>query len=302
MTEWFNKLLTLPPVVAAAVVAAVISSATTILALALKSWYDTRHYSRKLELNYRFEQQKKLRDHLGQGKGKLLEACETLNHRIWNFYGNVDRGWLTLGDAYVGSVGYYARSFAYRLMYVFSLSHKVETEALYIDVTVAQPFDFVFLKALKLYVQVWTDVNLFEGFEYDTSRATDHFFKDQLRVMCDAFITDKGVISPSHFESQLRKEHEFKACLAFLDGMRFGEKRLRSDRLVAAHLILMTFLNRFGYDFQHTDRDQLLCVAHRCKRQVLENLKLMVQRIHLHEDSEFHKLLKIIDKTRYRKA
>ena len=65
-----------PPALAAAIVAALVSLATTMLSSTLKYWYDTRHYSRKLELDYRYEQSKKLRDHIALNKGQLLEACD----------------------------------------------------------------------------------------------------------------------------------------------------------------------------------------------------------------------------------
>ena len=62
-----------------------------------------------------------------------------------------------------GDAGYYARSFAYRLLAVFSLVRHVESAALYIDATVAQRADLAFIKALKLYLRTWTQVDLFKG-------------------------------------------------------------------------------------------------------------------------------------------
>jgi hypothetical protein len=285
-----------PPALAAAVIAAVVSVTTTILSTTLKYWYDTRHHSRKLELEYRYEQSKKLRDHIALNKGRLLEACDSLNHRFWNYYANESHGWLALGDRYTGDAGYYARSFAYRLLAVFSLVRQVEAAALYIDATVAQPTDLTFIKVLKLYLRTWTQVELFEGIPYNSDDATDHFFSDELRGVADAFRTEETILSLKTFEERIQtKDHPFTPILTFLDGLSASEPRLRHDRVVAAHLVLLAFLNRFGYDFQRYDDAALTSAAEHCKPQVLANLGRLIRRMGLADDPEFGRLVRLLD-------
>ena len=56
-----------------------------------------------MEITYRSEQQKALRDHFAMYKGLLLEAGESLNHRFWNFYYHEKAGWLDLRGHYFGN-------------------------------------------------------------------------------------------------------------------------------------------------------------------------------------------------------
>ncbi|MFA0464990.1 hypothetical protein AB4458_27990, partial [Vibrio sp. 10N.261.45.F1] len=69
------------------------------------------------------------------------------------------------------------------------------------DSTLSDEDDLYFVKYLKIMQNLFCDVSIFNGRNYDSEHAVDHFFKDQLLSMADSLITEKGVISFSEFQS-----------------------------------------------------------------------------------------------------
>src|SRR5687767_2951191 len=77
----------------AAVVSAIVSAA-------ISYWFrrgETRH---KAEVDYEYEQRKKLRELIGRYHGRLLNAANSMNYRMWNLYSNEGKGWLDLKGDY----------------------------------------------------------------------------------------------------------------------------------------------------------------------------------------------------------
>src|SRR3989442_12610033 len=94
----------------AAVVSAIVSAAVSY-------WFkrgETRH---KAEVDYEYEQRKKLREVIGRYHGRLLSAANSMSYRLWNLYSNHDKGWLKVQGAYATS-GYYFLSSVYRFLNV----------------------------------------------------------------------------------------------------------------------------------------------------------------------------------------
>jgi hypothetical protein len=292
----------LPPQLSAALVAAVValttSIVTTLAAPGLKYRYDRRLETNKVEITYRSEQQKALRDHFARYKGLLLEAGESLNHRFWNFYYHEKAGWLDLRGHYFGDdCGYYAKSFAYRLLVMLSVIRLVERKSLYIDATVATAEDFNFLKALKLNLRIWTDTALFHGLTYDQGVATDHFFRDSLASMADRLQDrDNVIISMDAFSKAVQRDkHPYVDVFQYLDGVCTGEERYRFDRIVCAHLVLLATLNSSGYDYQQSTAARMAEAAAKCEHPVvLSNLEYMIRNLKLERDTGFQRLLSVL--------
>jgi hypothetical protein len=300
MQSTIDWLKALPPPLSAALVAAVVALATSIITTLvtpiLKYRYDRSLEARKVEIAYRSEQQKALRDHIARHKGLLLEAGENLNHRYWNFYYHEKAGWLNLNGRYFGDCGYYATSFAYRLLAMLCITRLVEKKSLFIDATVATEADFNFLKALKLNMRVWTDTALFESLTYDTGVAKDHFFRDNLAAMVDQFQADGNVLSLAEFiEAVHQKRHPYIDVFKYMDNVCSGEGRYRFDRIVCAHLVLLATLNSFGYDYQESTIERIKEAAIKCENMaVLENLCGIIKQLKLEEDRGFHQLLQVL--------
>lgn len=72
----------------------------------------------------------------------MLEAAESLNHRLWNLYQNESKGWLALRGNYekIGDKYYFATS-VYRFLAVCSIERRFEAEALLVDSRVAEKGD-----------------------------------------------------------------------------------------------------------------------------------------------------------------
>lgn len=83
--------------------------------------------------------------------------------------------------------------------------------------------------------------------------------------------------------------------LNFFDGLSKGEPRLRWDRLVALHLVLLAFVNSFGYDWQYSDRKKFEEVASKFNyRTVLVNLVHWLGRHHLDKDDQVKQIIKLV--------
>jgi hypothetical protein len=68
---------------------------------------------------------------------------------------------------------------------------------------------------------------------------------------------------------------------------------LRWDRLVALHLVLLAFINRFGYARQRSQQDQFNDAARQMRHaQVLENLVAGLPRRDLGTDREARRVVK----------
>lgn len=159
-----------------------------------------------------------------------------------------------------------------------------EKEALYIDSRIADKKDREFVKYLKAFRWSLTDVTLFDGLEYDKSCARDHFFSDQLRLICDICSCSEGTISLETFFRNLKraKYKELLPLLKYFDGLKKNEKRLRWDRLVIFHLLQMAFINSFGYNDQKQGNERFqLALQQIQNNQIKINFEKLLPRLKL---------------------
>lgn len=223
---------------------AAVAALVSMLVGVLRTRWELRD---RLSAEYEHDQRKKLRELIGGYHGRLMNACVSLNHRIWNLYTNVGAKWhCTRGNYH--DPGYYLQSTVHRLLTVCALVRRFENEALMLDARVASESDFVFVRFIKGLQWVLTDVALFQGMDYDSSHQSDHFFSDNLREYCDAVLVDGIVLTSGQLAEFTTTDRRLDPVFAFFDGIAPTENRLRWDRLVALHLVLMAFINTFGYD------------------------------------------------------
>lgn len=293
-------LMSLQPAVAAAIVGATVSLLTATLTLFLapsvKYAFDQRMENRKLEILYRFEQRKALKDHIARHLGHFLEAADSLSNRFKNYEHNSAKGWLNMRGLYFGTLGYYSSTFAYRLLRCLGTIRSVQREAIYIDTTIAAVHDQEFLKALKLNITIWTDVRLFEGLAYDDSEAADHFFRDALSSMADLLFAKETPMPFVAFQEAVsRRDHPYIEVFKFFDDVKATESRFRHDRIVCAHIVMAATLNAFGYDYQASSDQHIRDTAGRVQNQaVLENLCTMVEELKLMENHEFARTARLL--------
>jgi hypothetical protein len=277
----FSKLLTTQTnLLWAAAVSAIVSAVTSYL-LRLR---EERH---KLEAEYEYEQRKRLRNLIGSYHGRLLNAANSLNYRLWNLYKHHDRGWLRVGGTYPPE-NYYFHSFIHRFLNVFFHIRQFEREAVVVDARIAEPRDFLFLKYLAALRWCMTDVALFHNVPYDHYDQTDHFFSDAFRQYCDDCAAQGGEFIALHdLTTRVQTDRTLDSVLHFFDSLSPDEDRLRWDRLVALHLLLVAFVNNFGYEEQRTSPEQFNEIAAQFRHpQILSNLAAWLPRHGLGSDVE----------------
>jgi hypothetical protein len=270
-------------------VAAITALVTALASAPLRYLVDSRLLRAKAKTDFEYEERSKLRAEVGAYHGRLLEAAITLNYRLFNLGKWWKKGWLHVHGDYARPLtegDYYFPTTVYRFMAFMSLANRFERAAIFIDSRFAEDNDQLFVFYIKALRWVLTDVALFDGLAYDMSKPTDHFFTDQFRRMCASFLTDDGdTLDLRSVEQQLlAEEHELGTVLAFFDGMEPGP--LRWDRLMAFQLLLMGFINTFGYEMQRSDRDRFDRVAGQIQRpQVAANMQRWLPKLGLGADS-----------------
>ena len=289
----------------AALIAAVVSVLTTFVAIPLKFWTDRKLLDRKLasdasqqdrelmsrealevkklDLAHQHQQRQELQALKSKFRGRLVEAADLFHFRMLNLYRNVGEGWLNVRDDY-GTYSYYFHSSVLRFLILLSLALRFEREAVFIEEEYARENEVQFFWFCKAMRWATTDVhNLFRDVDdYDMSYAADHFFTDQLRDICALIANgDEPEMGLSHFVSAAG-EPELQPAMQFFDGLRPDEDRHRWDRVVALHLVVIGFLNNFGYGPQGSDEARLAEVVARFNNpRVPGNLAAMLGKLGL---------------------
>lgn len=264
----------------AAIVSAIVS--------AVVSYFLKRHEIRfNLNAEYEYEQRKKLRNLIGYYHGRALQATNRLNQRFWTLFTYVEKGWLNENSDDYSNASYYFNTTAYKFLHVCTLARQFESEALYIDARIAEENDFAFLNYLSAFLWCITTVSLFEGLEYDVEHPRDHFFGDVLRAACDSCWVNDQFVSLEMFEERLKKDRSLDGILAIFDGIHPHEARFRWDKMVAFHLLLLAFVNRFGHRTQRSTQQRFLEVAEQAQHlSILKNLVKALDKLGLGKDPE----------------
>ena len=250
----------------AGIVAAIVSAAVSY-------FFKRRETRDKLKAEYEYEQRKKLRNLIGDFHGRMINATNSLNYRLWNYYSNYQENWLHISGDYSPEKNYF-HSCVHRFLVVSALTRQFERKAIYVDGRIAEKGDFLFLRYVAVLHWCMTDVALFAGLEYDKEHETDHFFSDNFRQYCDTCIQqDDSIIEFADLTKRVQNDRALDSVLEFFDGLSPDEERYRWDRLVVFHLLLIGFINNFGYEEQETSKDKIQQVAAKIKHpEVLRNI------------------------------
>ena len=276
------------PQAQAAIIAAIVGLATGLVGPAAKHWLDRWSLRHRLQTEHEYSERKKLRELISRFHGRVLEAAESLNHRLWNLQKNQSEGWLNLdGDYAAVGNAYYFRTTIHRLLSLLISLKQFQEEAIYIDARIAEKKDLLFLQYAKALEWVITDVALFEGLYYDANHSTDHMFKGHIRVACEVCTAPGVPLSLGEFERRLRNgdfTHELKPLYLFFDGLA-ADGSLRWSRIVSFHLLLCAFINAFGYQMQKTTRKQFHQLAATIPHpEVIQNLGGWLKKLGIHRD------------------
>jgi hypothetical protein len=273
-----------PSVVAA--MSAIVAFVTTILSTPVRYVLDKRALQHKLRSEYEYEQRRELRQLIGRYHGRLVDAADSWHNRMNNLYTHQAEGRLDVQGNYEER-DYYFTTTVYRFLALASLARAFEREAFFIDARIAEDNDLDFVRFVKAFRWLMTDLGLIEGLEYEAWLARDHFLTDRFRVICDGCVVDGNLLTLTELEQRAGKDPELEPALEFFDGLRADEDRLRWDRLVALHLAVLAFLNLVGYEMQRSSDEYFARVAGQFRHpEVRANLAVAVQRLGLTANAE----------------
>jgi hypothetical protein len=277
-----------PTVVAG--ISAVIAFLTTILSTPVRYYLDKRALVYKLRTEYEYEQRKELRQLIGHYHGRLVDAADAWHNRMKNLYKHESEHPLDAHGNYEHP-DYYFSTTVHRFLALTSLARRFEAEAFFIDARIAEKNDLDFVRFVKAFRWLLTDLGLIEGLEYDAWQARDHFLTDRFRVICDACIPDGTLLTLTQFEERALTDPVLEPALQFFDGLRADEPRLRWDRLVALHLFVMAFLNVVGYEMQRSSGADLAGVVSQIRHpQIRVNLLGAIETLGLAGNQEGQRL------------
>jgi len=259
--NWLINALTAPTnILWAALISAILS---TVIA-SLSRLGEVRD---KARVDYEYAQRKALSELVGRNIGGVLNAAESMSHRLWNLYQNHGQSWL------VERNGYYLQSSVYRFLALAALLRQVAGSAILLDARLSAKREFTFLNYVAALHWVMTDVSLFDGLIYDAGEEKDHFFSDNYRTYADLCWSDGKVLTFDAFKEKIANDEKAASVINFFMNLKPEKDRYRWDRLVALHLLLLAFINTFGYKRQFSEQSQFDEVAGQIRHQkVLSNL------------------------------
>ncbi|ENP8455623.1 hypothetical protein ACEI25_002265 [Photobacterium damselae] len=288
-------------VVSSIIVPALVSLVATVVTLFLKSIAESKTHERKLSMDHKLSEKKKIKESISKHKTPVLNAFEELNHRLWNLGKTHQEEWHKLNGVYLQDDKYYFHSFVYRLSAVICWADKVDRDMVFLDTTISDKEDLDFLKFCKFVNIFLCQTSTYKGLDYNESQPVDHFYRHLLVKEANNLLNGEGrVISYSVFESDLSsKVKSMKGICQFIDSVSPTEERYRWGKLYCLQLLIVCFMNSYGYDFQKTTDNQIkeiiaVLKLHRHGDSMLQEFKEALKKQKLDTNDEISKLINVI--------
>lgn len=274
-------LSTTSPQADAAFISALVSLLLFILSAISKPLWEKYIHNYKLKADHEYAQKKKIKETIATHKIRLLDTAEHLNYRLWNFSKNIAHGWHHESQS-SNADPYYLPSFAYRFTCFFAYCRKIEKEIVYLDSTISAKEDLVFIKYIKLFLQLFCDTSLLENSNYDHEHDTDHFFKDEFLSLLELMTKETELKSFNEFKTE--KSH-FTKIYSYIDTISNDCSCRKWHTIQIFHFLLMSFLNAYGYDYQYTDRLKMKTLSlSKDKNIFIENIQPILERYSLNKE------------------
>jgi hypothetical protein len=257
--EWLNSFSDKEQ---AAIIAAIISAVVSIITVFLKGGIDwireDRHLRYKLKKEYTFKQKMQIKESLAKSKTPLIKAAEDLNYRLNDFIDHIDEGWHsnTNEEIQTKNYGYYLKSFVYRLLSFFYWIEKAENDIYNFDFSVADKSDQVYLKYVKTMENFFCEKHLIkELIDNDPNNSKHHFYKNVINIYVSYMQKDGKLLSFDQFSS--KEEYDpILSVFHYIREIRNDKNDPKYNIIMSFHLFLMLFLNKYGLDYQYTDRNK----------------------------------------------
>lgn len=279
-----------------AVIAAVTSFFTLFVTELIKNQLASNLLKNKLKTEHLYAQQKAIKDVLARFKTHILDSSEWLHRRLINLSKHHASGWQTVNGDYENMEHYYFTTFTYRFMRLFAWMRLVKKELIFLDTTIASKEDLDFVKFMKLLEKVLQDSDLFVGFPFSTDSNRDYLLHDRLEEMSHVLIENNEVLTYSQFKEVAGERlSKYRSLCTFLDGIRPDENRLRWDRLFCFHLVLICFINTYGYDYQRVSDVEIKRIADNIQHpKLLDNLVELLAPYKINEHSEWKRMWRVM--------
>ncbi|MCX2743737.1 hypothetical protein OO013_07670 [Mangrovivirga sp. M17] len=238
---------------------ATIISALTSLFIFVVGWlfkffYERNSLSFRLDKEYTFEQKKKLKEEISKYKIPLLNACEEFNYRLRNFNKRTKENLHRIDpDKWFETDQYYLNSFIYRFLVILHYVYKIEQETLSIDSTVADKSDIKFLKFIKTFKNIFSELDLLTPLGYKWSDTKNHFWKNELKGFTLWVVENDRVIEFDEFVPKLRFNYnELRKIIEYFSKIENDPNDKTLNVLRCFHLLIIQFLNFYGHTYQVT--------------------------------------------------
>ncbi|MBU3822515.1 hypothetical protein KO566_10610 [Flavobacteriaceae bacterium XHP0103] len=232
---------------------------TFIFGWITKIVYERYTLNFRLKKEFEFEQKKKLKEEIAQNKMRLLNSAEELNHRLWNFSQHVGENWHRVpANDWNTTEQYYLKSFVYRFLKFLYCNIQTEKDTISIDTTIAEKDDILFLKYIKTFKDIFTDVDLLAELNYDKAHNTNHFFKNNLADYCILVTQGGEILSFENFKEIMDREYQsLEKVINYFSTIEDSDDDKNLNVLRVCHLLIIQFLNTFGHDYQKTDDEKI---------------------------------------------
>ena len=247
----------------AAIIAAIISAVVSIITVFLKGGIDwireDRHLRYKLKKEYTFKQRMQIKESLAKSKTPLIKSAEELNYRLWDFSDHIDEKWHSMNndqqirDRYWG---YYLKSFVYRLLCFFYWIDRAEKDIYDFDFSVADESDQVYVKYVKTLENFFCEKLLIRKLILDDSDFKHHFLKNNISIFLSYIQNSDNEILPyDQFIAKLESGYtDISYVIDYIKEIKNDKNDPKFNIIMSFHLFLMLFLNKYGLDYQYTDR------------------------------------------------
>ncbi|OTG99118.1 hypothetical protein [Acinetobacter sp. ANC 4973] len=279
-----------------ALISVFVTVSTFFLTSYFKNLFENSLHARKLNTQHRLEEQKKIKEEISKYKIHLLTLCEDLDHRFLNLEKNHSENWIMVNSIFNEKENYYFHSTIYRFLCLYFWIKKAQKNMIFLDTTIASKKDLEFIIFLKIFPNIMCDLDFILGPTANPNSEGDHFFKNIFEAFPDCILDNDMPKSFEKYNEDLQNLQEnLKKLYIYFDGISPTESRNRWDRIHFLHLTVILFLNNYGYDFQKTNKEQLLEILRHPKRSIyLENYLNYLKKYKLHNNKEVKKLIKLL--------
>ena len=275
------------------IISIITAAITALLTTLIKSYVDRLNYKNKLQKDLEFEQQRAVKNTISKYKGHLIDSIGTLHNRLK--YLARKEGYAKLNIGNIDKDDQILKSTIYRFLSSFAWMHLIKKEIIHFDPTKAHEEDLVMMKFLRILPLPFQDKDLESNMSRTFNKKSlipSNTFEEMYKWM----IEEKEIVGYSLFLQEYDENlHLFEPLQEYLINLKPENETTRWDRLFTFHLIIMSFLNRFGYDFQHNSEASVKkYIMRQGQYGMFKNIyKHLIQKFKLNKVEEVKIMLKI---------